>query len=202
MSQHSDAEKTPDVATEAADTRRTYAPPRMVDVRTAAALERIAAATAKGAKWHYKPRTKPMQHHECGEQLVLAQWLDLTVGELGWMHTPNEGRRNWRTGHSLRAQGMRRGVPDVLIFALPSMGGDWRGVAIELKREDGVPSDVSEDQRQWLAHLEACGWLTKVCFGADQAIKWLQSLGYGGQAMTHDESDALWVMEAAKDQRT
>jgi hypothetical protein len=118
------------------------------------------------------------------EQVALARYLDMAVGEYGWAHSPNEGRRSWRMGASLKAQGLKAGLPDVLIFARPPRRSNAvscdsvRGVAIELKRVGARDSDVSADQVAWLRELGRQGWVCRWCAGADEAIKWLKSLGY------------------------
>jgi hypothetical protein len=74
--------------------------------------------------------------------------------------------------------GMQRGFPDLLIMDVPPSLPDKKGAAIEMKtRSPGAK--VSPDQEKWLARLEARGWVCRVCWGADEAIAWLQSLGYG-----------------------
>lgn len=115
------------------------------------------------------------------EMTRLAAWLDRVVGEYAWAHPPMEGKRSGRYGASLQAQGMKRGIPDVLIFRPPPRG-DHRGVAIELKRQHapGVSTRVSEDQRDWLHALGRFGWACWVCYGWEAAARALvHDLGYG-----------------------
>ena len=115
---------------------------------------------------------------ESVEQCKLAQWLDAR-GVL-WTHVPNEGKRKPRTGATLKRMGLKRGVPDVLIFSHPKIGTDMSriisGAAIELKRQyGGKPTD---EQIEWLDQLDQLGWAARVCNGADAAIEWLEELGY------------------------
>lgn len=91
---------------------------------------------------------------------------------------PNEGKRTYHAAAALNEQGLKKGFPDNIISAKPHDAFQPRGIAIELKRRDGRDSDVSLDQRAWLAALEACGWVTFVAFGAQAAIDWLVSLGF------------------------
>lgn len=97
---------------------------------------------------------------------VLAQWLDWA--KLDWCHVPNEQRH--------RRTGVKSGVPDVLIFTRPPMVPQARGVAIELKRRKG--GKTSPEQFVWQQRLTDDGWLVSVCLGADEAIGWLQSIGF------------------------
>lgn len=107
------------------------------------------------------------------EQRIVAQFLDL-IG-FRWSHTPNEGKRNVINGARLKAAGMKRGCPDILIFDRPP-DSDYVGVAIELKRQKG--GRLSDEQREWLDALSDRGWLARCCKGADEAIKFVREV-YG-----------------------
>lgn len=77
---------------------------------------------------------------------------------------PNGGHRARRTAAAMKAEGVRRGVPDYLF---PVARGEHPGLAIELKRAKG--GRTSPEQREWLAHLEAQGWRAVVAHGWEQA---------------------------------
>lgn len=77
---------------------------------------------------------------------------------------PNGGWRSKATARRLRAEGVRRGVPDLL---LPFPVGDCCGLAIEMKTAGGR---LRPEQRVWLAMLRAAGWRAEVCYGAEAAI--------------------------------
>jgi hypothetical protein len=114
------------------------------------------------------------------EQRTIAQWLDLH--KILWCHVPNGGNRNIVTARKLKGQGVKAGVPDVLIFDVTDyvttrVDDHCPGVAIELKRQK--KGQTSKEQVQWLADLAARGWITKVCNGAGEVITFLESLGYG-----------------------
>ena len=113
---------------------------------------------------------------ELQEQIALAAWL--TERGVWFCHPPNEGRRSRRQGAQLRRAGMRSGVPDILVFDAAPNDPDARGVAIELKRVNGRPSQVSENQRMWLEALEVRGWRVHVAYGCADAVEWLVALGY------------------------
>ena len=77
----------------------------------------------------------------------------------------------------MKKQGVKPGVPDVLIFDVPLRYiNDYPGIVIELKRKNGHPSDLTEKQEDWLYKLAKRNWLTKVAFGADEAIDWLEQI--------------------------
>ena len=105
-------------------------------------------------------------------QKALAQVLD-QVGCL-WTATANGGKRDKRTGAGLKAQGVKPGVPDILIFCPCN---DYVGVAIELKREK-PRGKVSPHQQIWIEELRERGWRAEVCYGLDQALSLLKELGY------------------------
>ena len=102
---------------------------------------------------------------EYDEQVKLAEYLDMKG--YCWCHVPNGGNRNVVTGAKLKKQGVKPGVPDVLIFDSP-------GIAIELKRKKG--GRLRKSQKEWLRKLAARNWITNVCHGADEAIDWLEEL--------------------------
>jgi hypothetical protein len=108
-------------------------------------------------------------------QKHLATWID-TVVDVQWTHTPNElwGSTPYQ-GKVRKDCGTKPGVPDVMIYDQPP-GTDYRGVAIELKRPDGVPSDVTESQQEWLDALDERGWYTEVAYGSDEAVEILEEL--------------------------
>jgi hypothetical protein len=113
---------------------------------------------------------------ELQEQIALAAWL--TRRGVWFCHPPNEGRRSRAQGARLKAAGMQSGVPDILIFDRPPTDPEASGTAIELKRVNGRPSQVSDNQRKWLEALELRGWKVRVAYGCDDACKWLLELGY------------------------
>lgn len=64
--------------------------------------------------------------------------------------------------------GRKRGVPDVFLACpIPP----YAGLFVELKKVDGVPSDVHQDQKRWLSWLQAAGYQTVVAFGCNEAIQ-------------------------------
>ena len=131
-----------------------------------------------------KRRQKSGVPSERQEQVLLAKYLD-GIGAL-WCHVPNEGHGGYGKGAQikgarLRAEGLKSGVPDVLIFDKCSVEKDgaqvsYSGCAIELKRQKG--GRVSDAQKRWLVDLERAGWATAVCNGFEEAKKFLEGLGY------------------------
>jgi len=120
-----------------------------------------------------------MRRSEADEQKVVASWLN-GAGVL-WCHVPNGELRNPRVGAKLKAMGVRRGVPDILIFNTPPnelySSEGYTGVAIELKSVHDKRGP-SKAQREWISELVINGWAARVCKGADEAIRFLRSLGF------------------------
>lgn len=103
----------------------------------------------------------------------------MTLDAMGWLwcHVPNGGARDARTGAKLKGQGVKRGVPDVLIFERydtrvhPTINSNMdrigKDVAIELKVGNNKPTT---EQRAWLASLEERGALVAVCRNMDEVL--------------------------------
>ena len=91
---------------------------------------------------------------------------------------PNGGSRagGMREGVTLAAQGLSPGVPDLILPVPPP--GRLMPVALELKRADGRPGDVSERQWEWLERLRFAGWGTAVGYGHEDALAKLRAYGY------------------------
>jgi len=110
--------------------------------------------------------------NEDKHQEALAQWLDLRG--LRWFHPPNGGQRNRIVAGKLKAQGVKAGVPDVIITTPVPNRPEVRGVALELKTEKGR---LSSSQRQWLDGLEADGWVCLVGYGRRDAVAHVEKVG-------------------------
>ena len=107
---------------------------------------------------------------ESVEQQNLFRWARLQSGvhpELALLyHIPNEGKRSVHTGRRMRAEGLKRGVPDI---CLPVARGGRHGLYVELKRIRG--SKTSDDQREWLEALEQQGYAVALCKGWEAAAE-------------------------------
>lgn len=114
------------------------------------------------------------------EQARLAAWLDTRRRDgqpLLWTHTANGRKRSKVAGAKLKREGLKRGVPDNLIFDRP-LTINAVGVALELKRAGSSYRSPPPEQRAWLADLAARGWHTCVARGFDDARQQLEALGY------------------------
>jgi hypothetical protein len=80
-------------------------------------------------------------------------------------HVPNGGHRNPATAGRLKAEGVKKGVPDI---CLPVPRGGYHSLYIELKRRKG--GRVEPEQTEWLEELGRQGHYVAICNGYDSAI--------------------------------
>ncbi len=123
------------------------------------------------------PRARRLVPAEYDEQVALVTWLQLAG--IRFFAVPNgayfQGRgRTWKT---LERAGASSGVPDLVLVDLAPDAG--RPVAIEMKRTRD--SRVSNEQKEWHRAMEERGWIVLVGFGAGDAQRKLESLGYGNR---------------------
>lgn len=109
-----------------------------------------------------------VKRKESEEQTAIIEWANIMqhrVPELALLyHVPNGGSRNVVEAKRLKAQGVKSGVPDLV---LPVARGKYHGLYIELKTLRGR---VSDTQKQWLDALRNQGYAAIVCRSADEAI--------------------------------
>ena len=70
----------------------------------------------------------------------------------------------------LVAEGLRRGVPDIML-AVMRRGNDgrtWGGLFVEMKRADHS-NHATPEQQEWIARLRANGYMAVVAYGATEA---------------------------------
>jgi hypothetical protein len=77
---------------------------------------------------------------------------------------PNGGHRHIKTATKLKREGVKAGVPDVML-AYPSAG--CAGLWIEMKWNKNKPT---KEQARWLKRLKLAGYAVAVCYSADEAI--------------------------------
>lgn len=108
------------------------------------------------------------------EQIIVAQYLNHK--DIFWIHPPNEGKRTpWRAA-KLKKMGLLPGAVDILVLQAPPNSPGARGVLLEMKRRKG--GVVSPAQQEFFTRAAPHGWLCKVARGSDEAIEYLQSLGW------------------------
>jgi hypothetical protein len=117
---------------------------------------------------------------ESDEQVAFVQWCHFnhivvhhSGNELGGSTAAIKAR-----GRKMKKMGTSKGFPDLLVF-VPVCGVDghidsYQMCAIEMKRRKG--SKVSEEQKEWLEVLQASGAMCAVCKGADEAIRFVETI--------------------------
>lgn len=110
-----------------------------------------------------------MKRSEAAEQVALIRWTEIfshKVPELKMIfHIPNGGSRNRMEAANLKMQGVKAGVPD-LMLAVPA--GGMHGLFIEMKYGK---NRTTKKQDEWIADLKKYGYETAVCYSAEQAAK-------------------------------
>ncbi|MHC4621848.1 MAG: VRR-NUC domain-containing protein [Planctomycetota bacterium] len=107
---------------------------------------------------------------EHGEQCALFEWAALRINQgvepLKWMYAiPNGGHRHKATAAKLKAEGVKRGVPDI---CLPYPAQGYHGLYIEMKYGKNKPTSEQIDYLEWLT---GCGYLAVVANSFDEAEK-------------------------------
>lgn len=99
-------------------------------------------------------------------------WAGFSVGkypELALLfHVPNEGKRTSYSGAALKRQGLKRGVPDMV---LPVARGSYHGLYIELKVNK---NRATKEQLWWIEALKQQGYYAVLCHGFEEAIKTIE----------------------------
>jgi len=123
-----------------------------------------------------------MAHREDAEQRALFDWLAFQprLRDLAFA-VPNGGKRNRIEAAIMQGLGVRPGVPDIFI-PLPVLRrslepGEACGLFIEMKapavklayQKDLRVGTLSQEQRVWLARLEAVGYKAKCARGFEEA---------------------------------
>lgn len=126
----------------------------------------------------YRPRSagasrRSPREEEHLEQVVVFNWCRANAhrwnGVTGWIYAvPNGGNRHIAVAAKLKAEGVRSGVPDLV---LPASVGSYHGAYLEMKKIKG--GSVSKNQRLWLDYLRQNGFATGVANGSREAIDWL-----------------------------
>jgi hypothetical protein len=81
---------------------------------------------------------------------------------------PNGSKRSIGVAKKLKAEGVKRGVPDV---AVPISSQQYAGMFIEFKSEKGK---LSKEQKEYIGHLENEGYYCVVCRTSCDAITKLE----------------------------
>lgn len=103
-----------------------------------------------------------LKRSEAKEQIAVVQYCDMK--RIPIFAIPNGGSRNAIEAANLKRQGVKAGVPDLMI---PVAKQGYHGLFIEMKVGYNKPTDK---QVGWINLLIKNGYLVKVCYGSDEAI--------------------------------
>lgn len=110
---------------------------------------------------------------ESGHQEAIFSWCDYNRGrypELRLLHhVPNGGRRNENDARALKRQGVKAGVPDLV---LPVARSGYHGLYMELKAPGGK---LEQSQIDFIQAVEAQGYFARVCVGWQAAVNTLSA---------------------------
>lgn len=102
-------------------------------------------------------------------QVSLFQWAaynTVKYPELKLMFAvPNGGARNIVVARKLKAEGVKRGVPDIF---LPVPRGTHAGLFIELKAGKNKPT---LEQKEWAQGLMSMGYHVVLCYSWEEAVE-------------------------------
>lgn len=125
-----------------------------------------------------KSRRRSKSKFPSEEQEQLRLVTKLKRANLLFMHAPMGGGRGIVSAARMKRMGARKGFPDLVVYQTPPGARNKKGVAIELKRARPAPSKVSPEQTWWLEQLDLNGFACRVCYGCDEAIEFLNELGW------------------------
>lgn len=119
---------------------------------------------------------------EHDEQVKVFEWASIMSNKIPelqlLMAIPNGAfyGGHWSVANKMKAEGVKSGVPDIFLpivkerseLAYEVDSGLW----IEMKAGKNKPSD---EQRWWLKELEKQGYVTRVCYSAEEAIEEIEN---------------------------
>lgn len=106
------------------------------------------------------------EHTEQAALFEWAAWNQSRDAALNMLYAvPNGGKRDKATAAKLKAEGVKAGVPDVV---LPVARGGFHGCYIELKVGK---NKTSAEQNAWLNALKAEGYFVDVSYGWQEAAR-------------------------------
>jgi hypothetical protein len=115
----------------------------------------------------YKKHNNRIIPSEHTQQSLLIEWSQLVekqYPELRLLYAvPNGGLRSARTAAALKREGMKAGVPDLV---LPVARRHWHSLYLELKAGSGR---LSENQKRWIDLLSEQGNLAAVAYSFEEA---------------------------------
>lgn len=119
-----------------------------------------------------------LEEDEQASLFAWATWNYSRFPELRLMfHIANGGHRHAAVAAKMKAQGVKPGVPDIL---LPVARGGFHGLFLEMKAAHHRPKrggmgGLSELQAHWISELRNQGYRCEVAYGRDEAVAILEN---------------------------
>ena len=108
--------------------------------------------------------------------------MERVTFELQYMyHVPNGGKRDKATAAVLKRQGVKAGVPDIM---LPAARAGYHGLYIELKAGENT---TTKKQKEWLEYLRQQGYYTAVCYGWQPAAQLIEQYLLHSDELTKEQ---------------
>ena len=85
------------------------------------------------------------------------------LGLLAYAAVPNEAKRSFKLAGLMKAKGLRKGFPDLMILC-----PDGRAAFVELKAS--AKDKPGPEQDIWLKRLQAMGFVAFVCTSVDELM--------------------------------
>jgi hypothetical protein len=124
----------------------------------------------------FKPRVARAKSvdREGLEQAALIKELELRFPNVAALiyHVPNGGHRHKLVAIKLKGQGVKAGVPDLV---LPMARGGYFGFYLEFKATAPNDAAVSASQHAWIRRLSDQGYLAIVCRGHFDAMEQIRA---------------------------
>lgn len=126
---------------------------------------------------------------ESGHQEALFAWAGYNMQrmpELEYMHhVPNGGKRDAATAVALKRQGVKAGVPDIV---LPAARAGFHGLYIELKAGKNT---ATKKQKEWLEYLRQQGYYTAVCYSWRLAAELIEKYLLHPEELTKEQETII-----------
>jgi len=110
--------------------------------------------------------------NEHAMQCSVIKWANgvmLNHPELFLLHAcPNGGRRHIKVAKEMKAEGQKKGVPDL---NLPIARHGYHGLYIEMKMPGKKPT---ENQAKWITAIRKQNYCVNVCHSANDAINLIE----------------------------
>ena len=113
------------------------------------------------------------------EQVAVIKWAD--IKHIRIFSVPNGGHRHRMVAIKLKMEGVRAGVPDLVI---PYARNGYHALFIEMKFGK---NRITPEQKNWISWLNGQKYLAVVCYGADAAIKAIEVF-FSDTSVTSEET--------------